>query len=72
MPLAAVIAGLVDFVIAFVVLLGMMAYFGIAPGLAILTLPAFVVFAVAAALAVGLWLSALNVRTATSSTRSSF
>jgi lipopolysaccharide transport system permease protein len=62
MPLSAVIAGLVDFVIAFVVLLGLMAFYGIAPQLTILLLPGFIVLAVAAALAVGLWLSALNVR----------
>ena len=61
-PIAGVLAGLVDFAIAFVVLLGMMAYYGIRPTAAILVLPVFIVFAVAAALAVGLWLSALNVR----------
>ncbi len=61
-PIAGVLAGLVDFVIAFVVLLGMMAYYGIHPTLAILVLPVFIVFAVAAALSVGLWLSALNVQ----------
>src|SRR6266481_5199464 len=61
-PIAGVLAGLVDFAIAFVVLLGMMAYYGIHPTLAILVLPVFIVFAVAAALSVGLWLSALNVQ----------
>src|SRR3984957_18897415 len=61
-PIAGVLAGLVDFAIAFVVLLGMMAYYRIHPTAAILVLPVFIVFAVAAALAVGLWLSALNVR----------
>lgn len=62
LPMAAVIAGLVDFAIAFVVLIGMMVYYGIYPGIAVLWLPVFVALAVAAALAVGLWLSALNVR----------
>lgn len=61
-PLAAVLALLVDFVIAFIVLLGMMYYYGIFPTMAILTLPLFIMLAVATALAVGLWLSALNVR----------
>ena len=61
-PIAGVLAGLVDFSIAFVVLLGMMAYYGIHPTAAILVLPLFIVFAVAAALSVGLWLSALNVQ----------
>jgi lipopolysaccharide transport system permease protein len=60
-PIAGVLAGLVDFAIAFVVLLGMMEYYGIHPTAAIFVLPAFIVFAVAAALSVGLWLSALNV-----------
>jgi lipopolysaccharide transport system permease protein len=60
-PMAAVLAGLVDFAISFVVLLCLMAYYRIWPGLAILALPAFVVLAVASALAVGLWLAALNV-----------
>jgi lipopolysaccharide transport system permease protein len=61
-PLASVIAGLVDFAIAFVVLIGMMIYFNIIPGPEILILPLFIILALAAALAVGLWLSALNVK----------
>ncbi len=60
-PTAAVLACLVDFAIAFVVLVAMMLAYGIVPSAAILTLPLFVVLAAAAALAVGLWLSALNV-----------
>jgi len=61
-PIAAVLGGLVDFAIAFVVLLGMMAYYGIVPGLAVIYLPLFVLLAVMTALGVGLWLSALNVQ----------
>ena len=61
-PIAAVLAGLVDFGIAFVVLLVLMLYYGIMPTAAILLLPLFIVFALATALAVGLWLSALNVK----------
>jgi lipopolysaccharide transport system permease protein len=60
-PLSALLAGLVDFLIAFVVLLGMMVYYGIWPTIAILTLPLFLLLALATALAAGLWLSALNV-----------
>ena len=60
-PLAAVLAGLVDFAIAFVVLLGMIAYYGVPLTTRILTLPLFVLLALLTALAVGLWLSALNV-----------
>ena len=61
-PTAGVIGGLVDFVVAFVVLLGMMAFYGIVPTAAIWTLPLFILLAVAAAMAAGLWLSALNVK----------
>jgi lipopolysaccharide transport system permease protein len=61
-PIAAVLGGLVDFAIAFVVLLAMLAYYGIHPTIAIVTLPLFVLLAVVTALAVGLWLTALNVQ----------
>jgi homopolymeric O-antigen transport system permease protein len=60
-PLSAVGAGLVDFAISFVVLLGLMLYYGIMPTWAIITLPLFVLLALLTAIAVGLWLSALNV-----------
>jgi len=45
-----------------VILLGMMLYYGIVPGWAIVTLPGFILLAVLTALGVGLWLSALNVQ----------
>lgn len=61
-PIAAVLGGLVDFAIAFVILLLMMLYYGIVPTWAILTLPAFLLLAIMTALGVGLWLSALNVQ----------
>ena len=61
-PIAAVLAGLVDFAIAFVVLLGLMLYYGIIPTRAVVLLPLFLLLAVASALSVGLWLSALNVK----------
>lgn len=60
-PAAAVLACLVDFAIAFVVLLLMMLAYGIVPSAAILALPVFVALTALTALAVGLWLSALNV-----------
>lgn len=59
-PLASILAGMLDFCIAFALLLLMMAWFGITPSLAILTIPLFTLLAVLAALAVGLWLAALN------------
>ena len=61
-PISAVLGGLVDFAIAFVILLAMMFYYGVFPGIQLLALPAFILFAVLTALAVGLWLSALNVQ----------
>jgi len=61
-PISAVLAGLVDFAVGFVVLLGMMFYYGIVPTAAVLALPLLLLLAVATALAVGLWLSALNVK----------
>jgi lipopolysaccharide transport system permease protein len=61
-PLAAVLAGIVDFAIAFAVLLALMWYYGIMPTGAIVLLPLFVLFAVVTALAVGLWLASLNVK----------
>ncbi len=60
--LSSVLGGLVDFAIAFVILLFMMAWYGIRPTWAMVSLPAFVLLAMATALGVGLWLSALNVR----------
>jgi len=60
-PISAVLAGLVDLLISFVVLLILMAGYGIAPTWHIVFLPLFVLLALAAALAVSLWLSALNV-----------
>jgi lipopolysaccharide transport system permease protein len=61
-PLASVCVGLVDFVIAFVILSLMTMYYRLAPGIAILTLPLWTLLAVTTAFGVGLWLSALNVR----------
>src|SRR5262245_20261250 len=61
-PLAAVLVGLADFSVGFGLLVALMAYYGTMPGVAALTLPIWTLLAVATALAVGLWLSALNVR----------
>lgn len=61
-PIAAVLGGLVDFAVAFAILLVMMFYYGIVPTWAIVTLPGFILLAVMTALGVGLWLSALNVK----------
>ena len=61
-PLAAVFSGIVDFVLAFVVLLGMMVYYGLMPTtINVLWLPLFLLLALTTSLGVGLWLAALNV-----------
>jgi lipopolysaccharide transport system permease protein len=61
-PISAVAAPLVDFAAAFVVLIGLMLWFRVPVSWHVLALPFFLALAALAALAVGLWLSALNVR----------
>jgi lipopolysaccharide transport system permease protein len=62
MPLAGVVSPAVDCLLAFILLLGMMACYGFRPTWGIIMLPAFLLLGLVTALAVGLWLSALNVR----------
>jgi lipopolysaccharide transport system permease protein len=61
-PLSRVFAGLADFGIAFVVLLALMVWYGVMPGIGVLVLPLFLLVAMITALGVGLWLTALNVK----------
>lgn len=61
-PIATVLSGLVDFGIAFLMLVGMMLWFGLTPTLQALWLPLFVLLALITSLGVGLWLSAMNVK----------
>jgi lipopolysaccharide transport system permease protein len=61
-PISGALGPLVDFAISFVILLGMMAWYGIAPTWVVLTLPFFTLLAVVTAVAVSLFLSALNVK----------
>jgi lipopolysaccharide transport system permease protein len=62
-PLSTVLTGLVDFGVAFIVLLILLFGYGIVPSAAsLILLPALLLFAIAAALSVGIWLSALNVQ----------
>lgn len=62
-PISAVLSGLPDFALSFVILLGMMAYYGIAAPLSILIwLPLFLLLALITSLGVSLWLAALNVQ----------
>ena len=62
LPLAAVIAGLVDLAISLALLLAVLAWYDLAPSLRLLAAPGFVLLAAASALAPGVWLAALNVR----------
>ena len=61
-PLASVVTPAVDFFMPFLILLGLMVWFGIAPTWGVLALPLFLLLALMTALAVGLWLSPLNVK----------
>jgi lipopolysaccharide transport system permease protein len=61
-PIAAVGAGLVDFAIAFLVMVGLMIYFQVPVHLNILWLPLLVLLTLMTALSIGLWLSAMNVQ----------
>jgi lipopolysaccharide transport system permease protein len=61
-PIATVLAGTVDFLLAFIVLLGMMAYYDVWLTINVVWLPLFLMLALITSLGVGLWLSALNVQ----------
>jgi lipopolysaccharide transport system permease protein len=61
-PIATIVSGAVDFVIAFIVLLLMMAYYGLVPTANIAWVPFLVLLEIITALGVGLWLSAMNVQ----------
>ena len=61
-PISSVISGAVDFALAFVVLLGMMLFYGIVPTAAVFWLPILLLLALVTSLGVGLWLTAMNVQ----------
>jgi lipopolysaccharide transport system permease protein len=61
-PTATVFSGVVDFALAFTILLGMMRFYGITPTWNVVWLPFFFLMAMVTALGVGLWMSALNVQ----------
>jgi lipopolysaccharide transport system permease protein len=61
-PLASVVSGLADFGVAFLLVLGMMVFYAVPLSWNLLAVPFLVLFALATALAVGLWLAALNVQ----------
>ena len=61
-PLSACLSGLIDFMIAFIILVGLIVYYGIVPTMALWAFPGFFIMAVACGMGVSLWLSALNVQ----------
>ena len=62
MPIATVLAGLLDFSLAFVILVVMMLYYQRVPTINVVWLPLFLLLALVTALGVGMWLAALNVQ----------
>lgn len=62
MPLAAVLGCVVDFVIAFSIIIVMMIYYGVSPHIGVLLIPVWLMLTMVAAVGVGAWLAALNVR----------
>jgi len=61
-PLSAALAPIVDFIVSFLILLGMLAWYGIPPTLGILALPFFVALTLVTAISVNLWLAPINVK----------
>jgi lipopolysaccharide transport system permease protein len=61
-PIAAVMVALVDLLISFAILVGLIVWYRFMPGWQILLLPAFVVIAFMVSLGIGIWITALNVK----------
>lgn len=61
-PISTVMAGIIDFVLAFLLLLGMMFYYGVAPTANVLWLPLFLLLTLVTSLGFSLWFSAMNVQ----------
>ena len=62
LPISAALGGLVDLALAFIVLIGMMLYYGYVPTINVIWLPLFLLLTLATSLGAGLWFSAMNVR----------
>ena len=62
MPIASVLGGFVDFILAFIMLIGMIFYYGIVPTIHVVWLPFFLMLAFTASLGASLWLSAMYVQ----------
>jgi lipopolysaccharide transport system permease protein len=61
-PIATVVAGVVDFVLSFIVMLGLIAWYGIVPTVNVVFLPLFLLLALVSSLGISLWLAAVNVQ----------
>jgi len=61
-PISKTVSGLVDFAIAFGILAIVLAWYRIVPGSSVLLLPVFILITMLTAFAIGLWLTALNVK----------
>jgi lipopolysaccharide transport system permease protein len=61
-PAATLVTAFIDFLISFIILIGMMVYYQFAPGWQMLLLPFFIILALLASLGPGLWITALNVK----------
>ena len=61
-PAATLVTAFVDFLISFIILIGMMFYYKFVPGWHMLLLPFFIILALLASLGSGLWITALNVK----------
>ncbi len=61
-PVATIVAALVDFLVSLAILAGLMLWYGFVPGWQILLLPVFVLLALLASLGPGLWVTALNIK----------
>jgi len=60
-PVAPIIAGLLDFALAFIILIGLMLFYAIVPTTSLWTLPLFLLLTIITAMGVGIWLAGLNV-----------
>lgn len=62
LPIGKAVSGLVDFMVSFGLVIALLAWYGVAPGPAVVLLPVFILMAMITALSMGLWLTALNVK----------
>jgi len=62
LPVSAVIVGTIDFLVAFLMLLIMMLFYGIIPTMAVFLLPFFILLTLITSLGIGIWIATLNVK----------